>query len=169
MCLCLSYFGNSRIRGVAAFPERVFEALSARAASRFLNGESVRFGAPRRREDLDPVFVRALPALSSQYLREGQVRTFREQLSGDAGLDIVAWRQHEDGRAGKLILFGNCATGKDWVTKPLELNVDVWTKSWLMIPSPVIRGFFIPFRVIPDDDWNDLVIKGGVVFDRCRI
>jgi hypothetical protein len=38
-----------------------------------------------------------------------------------------------------------------------------------MIPSPVIRGFFIPFRVIPDDDWNDLVIKGGVVFDRCRI
>src|SRR5258707_11060130 len=47
-CLCLSYFGGSRRPNSPLFPRTTFEKISCLAAANYLQGEGVRFGAPRQ-------------------------------------------------------------------------------------------------------------------------
>ena len=95
--------------------------------------------------------------------------TLRDQM--DAKLDVVAWKDFADGRPGKLILFGQCATGDDWRDKIGELPATAkWCDSWL-VRVPVVdplRVFFVPHR-IPAKRWDHANRYGGVFFDRCRI
>lgn len=171
LCLCLSYFGSRPVPGVPVFPERLFESLCATVAANYIGGQAVRFGAPRTRSEIDPVFTRAVVMLCRDHLREGVAVTARQRVPGDQGLDIVAWRGHPDGRSGKLILFGACATGANWIGKVFELQPEPWKDKWLSSPirSPIVRAFFVPHRVVPDDDWSDWVSNAGIPFDRCRI
>ena len=89
----------------------------------------------------------------------------------DGKLDVVAWRAFADQREGKIITFGQCATGRDWETKITELpQPHKWCAHW-MTDSPVvdpIRSFFVPHRV-EQSDWSHKSRLGGILYDRCRI
>ncbi len=171
--LLLSRFGHSAgPKGLHG--EQLFEDLCACAAEAYLGGEhsgvkSYVFGFPRR---LAPSGFR--PALDDLCgaLGEGGGSRERPQTASqkDAGLDIVAWRSFEDERAGKLIAFGQCATGSNWKDKLVDLQPTDWCTLWMQDRPAVypIRLFFVPHRV-SHRDWFFRCVQGGILFDRCRI
>jgi hypothetical protein len=166
-CLCLSYFGGDRRPKSPLFPRRAFEEISSIAAGNYLLGEGIRFGAPRR--GLPAKFDDALNKLC--YLM-GEGRGFRGRgfrMGQDDTLDVVAWRDSPDKRLGKLLMFGQCASGDDWKDKTQELQPAVFCRTWLMDePISHLRAFFIPHR-IKDSDWHATSIRAGILFDRCRV
>ena len=87
-----------------------------------------------------------------------------------AKLDLTVWRPFLDRRPGKLIGFGQCATGNDWTDKLTHLQPDAFCSMWMLDYPAVapIRLFFVPFR-IEQRRWLDVARQGGIVFDRCRI
>ena len=154
---------------------RLFEQVCVHAAATYFGGsergvESYHFGAPRR---ITPRgFVDALNKMCER-LGEGQGcrsdrLTLRDQK--DAKLDLTVWRPFLDHRPGKLIGFGQCATGNDWTDKLTHLQPETFCSMW-MLDNPAVtpvRLFFVPFR-IEQRRWMDVARQGGIVFDRCRI
>lgn len=156
--------------------ERIFEEVCAKATEAYLGGphrhvRSYVFGFPRPK--LPKGFKPALDALCKEMGEGGAHHAGREKLSHqkDAKLDVVAWREFEDRRKGKLIVFGQCATGKNWGGKVMELPdpIDWWT-TWIADRPTVrpVRAFFVPHRV-DQEEWFDAGVRGGLLYDRCRI
>lgn len=147
----------------------LFDDLAAQAAESYFHGESYVFAFPRRVAPNG--FADAVDDLCVQ-MGEGQGNRLRPNTKHqkDAKLDIVSWRAFEDGRPGKMIAFGQCATGKNWKDKLAELQPYTFYSQWLAQNPAVspIRTFFMPFRVL-DDDWLNVALQGGIVFDRCRL
>ena len=87
----------------------------------------------------------------------------------DAKLDVVAWKDFHDKRPGKLIGFGQCATGNDWHNKRTDLQPLDWCRHWMRdVPLvPPQRMFFVPHRIEPDE-WSITSTAAGLTFDRCR-
>jgi hypothetical protein len=155
---------------------RLFEDVCAEASAAYLGGrhphvKSRVFGFPRR------LLPKAFPAALDALCRElGEGRGHREERAElpdqkDAKLDIVAWRDFEDRRPGKVIVFGQCATGGNWREKLLELPPPQdWCSYWMQDRPAVwpTRWFFVPHR-IEMAHWFYACVHGGVLHDRCRI
>jgi hypothetical protein len=181
--LLLSHVGLVHETGLPS-PEKVFEEMSAQAAKTYFGSDglslALAFGFPRRYEARS--FRAALDHLCGQLGEggggadpgsgpEGLAKRKRLAEQKDGKLDIVAWRPFPDGRAGKLIGFGQCATGStDWRNKLAELQPDVFAQRWLRENLPVkpVRMFFVPRRV-EEHEWKDVAVQAGLLFDRCRI
>jgi len=170
--LMLSRFGHKAGGSEGA---KLFEELCAEAAKSYFGIDKTHvrssvFGFPRR---VGPAgFARALDALCCE-LGEGRGARQRPNSADqkDAKLDVVAWRSFADGRQGKLIAFGQCATGTDWKNKTTELGQPMdWCRLWMQdTPAvPPIRMFFVPHR-ISETVWFQTCVNGGILFDRCRI
>jgi hypothetical protein len=153
---------------------KLFEEVCAKAAEEYIGGAKVTvksrvFGFPRR--VLPARFEEALQKLCDE-LQEGTGPRDRPTSSDqkDAKLDIVVWRDFDDDRPGKLIAFGQCATGKNWNEKLTDLQPRQWCELWMQdLPAvPPIRMFFVPRRVSMRE-WLSSSIYGGILFDRCRI
>lgn len=88
----------------------------------------------------------------------------------DGGLDIAIWQSFPDGRPGRVIFFGQCATGKQWRTKFKDLIPQMWCEEWLTDIPPVspTRLFYVPHR-IGQDEWAGHSRLAGLLLDRCRI
>jgi hypothetical protein len=153
----------------------LFERLCQYAALGYLGGgangaAAIRFGAPR----VAPI-ARLNDAVDHlcRVIAEGGGCKNRQKANhtGDGELDIVAWRHFPDLRSGKLIAFGQCASGaSDWQAKLAKLDGERFCKKWLrdMFVVAPMRLFFVPRR-IPPNDWDHAGIDGGILFDRCRI
>lgn len=166
--------------GAAAGPvdedgAELFEGIAAVAARNYLGGDATRavayrFGSPRR--DAPSSFIDALDDMCAKMDEGGGANRSRPRIihQMDAKLDLAAWIPMPDNRYGKVVGFGQCATGKDWVSKANELQASSWCHKWLLEQPPVIpfRMFFIPHRV-SNNDWTDRAHDAGVIFDRCRL
>ena len=170
-CLCLSYFGSNERKGEREFPRRWFEHLSRDAAVNYLGGEGVRFGFPRLPSELP---IRFSDAVTSVCRRLNEGEGFKGGgLSDrkDDALDIIVWKHFPDNLAGKIVLFGNCASERGWeYSKKTELNPVAFWNDWIIDPprSAFISSLFIPHRV----EYNRFLShlrKSGIIFDRCRI
>jgi len=156
--------------------ERIFEEVCAKAAEVYLGGMagrtmSVVFGFPRR--VLPKGFAEALDSLCKSLGEGGGHRKGRPKLPDqkDGKLDIVTWIDFHDRRQGKLISFGQCATGDNWKGKISELPPpDRWCGHWMDDTPTVlpIRSFFVPHR-IERNIWSHTCTFGGILYDRCRI
>lgn len=148
---------------------KLFEELSAKAAEGYIGGKAMVFGFPRRIQPKG--FADALDTLCRK-LGEGR-RHLRPETPDqkDAKLDIVVWKDFADRRAGKLIAFGQCATGNNWNEKVTELpQPNKWCQYWMIDPPAIdpMRIFFVPHR-IETNKWLKTNMDGGILFDRCRI
>jgi hypothetical protein len=153
---------------------KLFEEVCANAAEAYMGGpdslvRAEAFGFPRRK--LPAGFARAVDTLCAvlgEGLRHRARPTSRDQK--DARLDVVAWRGFPDGKVGKLIAFGQCATGGNWSEKRTELQPHVWCEMWMEDMPPVIpvKFFFVPHR-LATALWLETCLLAGVLFDRCRI
>ncbi len=152
----------------------LFEDVSAVAARSYFGGDATgaqtyAFGFPRRVKPAS--FMRAVDDLCRQMGEGGGAKvrpTNRSQK--DAKLDLVVWIPMPDGRAGKVLAFGQCATGNNWQTKLSELQSEAWCRKWFIDQPPVtpLRLFFLPHSV-PLASWDCHAQDAGIIFDRCRI
>ena len=171
--LLLSKYGENA--GPPAVPgASLFEDVAAEAARQYLGGDATgakayNFGFPRR---LAPRgFGPALDQLCGAMGEGGGAKSKPSQAKQkDAKLDLVAWVPMPDARAGKVIGFGQCATGRNWKEKVSELQSGPWCRLWLIEQPPVtpLRLFFLPHR-IAGSDWDDHSHNAGIMFDRCRL
>lgn len=166
-CLLMSFCRNEIRKGKKKErSEMLFEKLSCEAARKYLGGNALRFGSPR--DEMPKAFREAVNELCRR-IKEGQgCQAKPTRNKKDDGLDVVAWKPFPDGLPGKVILFGQCATGDDWPGKMYECAG--FSKIWVERPGPseILRSVFIPYRV-ERDLWDDHVVKANVLFDRCRI
>jgi hypothetical protein len=167
-CLCLSWFGWTPRKGTKTFPRRMFEDLATHAAASYVGGRALRFGSPRT--SLPTKFLAALETVCLQ-MGEGQLKAgLQAKNAKDDTLDIVAWREFPDERIGKLLMMGQCASGRNYASKKTELNPYTFFSDWLSDhpASPITKAFFIPHHIRPDK-WQHYVRSSGIVFDRSRI
>lgn len=171
----LSWFGKDA-GPAGADGEKIFEEVCAKTAESYLGGPGNRvrsfiFGFPRRVEPSG--FADALDKLCKEIGEGVGHHKGRPKLPDqkDGKLDIVAWKEFEDKREGKLITFGQCATGRNWEGKVTELPPPAdWCGHWMADkPSVVpVRSFFVPHRV-ERRNWSHTCTFGGILYDRCRI
>jgi len=171
-CLCLSYLGSEGELNRRPYPRRLFEYLCCEAAGNFVNGDGVRFASPRMPADLPREFRLAVDELCIR-IKEGMGFRQKRALSRkDDAVDVIAWRDFPDGAEGKLLLVGNCASGKDWETKLDELQPRIFCEEWMAeVPVSVhigIKAFFVPRR-LRSQEWKRISRRAGMIFDRCRI
>lgn len=150
-CLLSSAIRDRCIHGVGIAPvERAlanhFQAIATAAAAGLLGGEVVSFGWPR------PGGTAFLPALSDlvQRLRLGTARREAPLWSNgrdkDAGIDVIAWRDFADARPGKLVLFGQVASGNNWTQKSVKSDTPHFLSWFSEHPTKhYIPAIFIPF------------------------
>ena len=171
--LLLARYGHLAAKQVAR-ADSLFEEIAAAAVRGYLGGsaagvEAVAFGPTRRKKGKG--FRCAVDELCARLGEGGGIST--EPAASDqkdAKLDVVAWTPFPDRRRGKLVMFGQCATGKNWQGKVTELQPESFCRLWLREALHIIPGrvFFVPFT-IPDHGWNIAISRAGIVFDRCRI
>jgi hypothetical protein len=162
--------GPTSIRGDRVFEEMCFEATRTGFLPPMMTGGSYLFAAPRPAA-WKRGFSDAVDSLA-RALGEGEQARQRNRMrhAKDDGLDVVAWHAFPDGRPGKVILFGQCATGRNWNEKLRDLRPHEWMEEWFTDVPPVkpVGLFFVPFR-LAQDDWASYSRKAGVIMDRCRI
>ena len=169
-CLILSAIPWHQLKFPHYFPDRIFEEVACQVAEKYLGGESLRFGWPRRGRGVPSSFEKAIVKLC---LRMGEGNGFRDDdATGnekDAGLDVVAWRPIDE-RSGKLLLFGACATGGNWEGKLDELQPKHFCTTYLQGSNTLApaKAFFTP-RVVPQERWRLYTSRAGIIFDRCRV
>jgi hypothetical protein len=118
------------------------------AAAGYLGGGAISFGWPR---PILKTFSDALTHAVNSCIREGEVRDRPRAGSAktvkDAGIDVIAWAHSPDLMPGRLILLGQCATGKEWIDKGarnyFRAFQDDFFNEWF--PSEAIPAIFVPF------------------------
>ena len=102
---------------------------------------------------------------------EGHSPTSNAKKQKDGKLDVVVWRHFADRRPGKLIAFGQCATGhRDWRTKLSEMQPQAFISKFIRGTIGVlpVRLYFVPW-CSPAATWRENTIDSGIIFDRCRL
>ena len=145
---------------------KVFEHLTTLAVGAFLDGESIRFGAPR---DTMPVpiteAVKKLAALTASKEKHGWPLRGRDQ---DIGLDVVGWKTFPDRHNNGLQIYAQCATGEGWrQEKTGQPNIELWSGILLWGLSP-IPALAIPYVADRNGDW-ERELAGRLLLDRLRI
>lgn len=167
-CLCLSAWRWANAVERPANARQLFEDLSCHAAKNFIGGESLRFASPRSPEIRQ--FKKAVNRLCELVGEGGGYRALQPAArKKDDTLDVVAWKHFPDARYGKLVLFGQCASGSNWISKRSELQPNAFIGQWIgNFSVDCVRAFFVPHR-IRTDAWEETVRKAGIPFDRCRV
>jgi hypothetical protein len=86
----------------------------------------------------------------------------------DGGLDFIAIWKADDTRAAKPALWGQCATGLNWLSKVTEPNFNLWKDAIRLVPDPV-RTLAIPFSLDRTTFTNQSVAGRGWIVDRERL
>ena len=188
-CLLMSALRSGLIDAKAAGIQtdpvigNLFQICATVAAAGYVGGDAYWFGHPRPDQTplLDAVKTLAshLQAVSSPYRPPGETK-----FAKDGGIDVVAWRDHRDGRPAKLILYGQCASGLNWESKPVQQKVHRLDSYYIRPPSKNwLPALLVPFPIYMDkENSNELrteearishyrIIESemGIIIDRLRI
>ena len=169
-CLMLSFLSWDDRKLAGHYPDRIFEEVSCLVARRYTGGRALRFGWPRSKTVLPGGFASAVEVLCK---RVGEGLGYRSDYATgtekDAGVDIVAWLPI-DKRSGKLLLFGACATGQNWIEKLTELQPETFCRYYMRenVEPPPAKAFFTS-SIVPNESWGIYSGRAGVLFDRCRV
>ena len=144
---------------------RMFEHIASRALESYLQGSAMRFGAPREASERNiEVALRHLEERTGDRL----ISMYPvKSTDKDLGLDVVGWRNFDDCRTSKLLVYMQCATGEDWLSKKGDLDLSVWNQIMVWTVAPV-KALAIPYVVSPGLDWARAT-PGLLLLDRLRI
>ena len=90
----------------------------------------------------------------------------------DIGLDIVVWKPWHDGRQGQLFALGQCACGKNELSKSKGRDLSLKRLgTWLrpICHATPLRCFFVAHHIPNTLELYEMSKDAGVVFDRARI
>lgn len=146
--------------------ELQFETVAMHAAKNFFGGECLRIGAqlvdPPTYEELYDRVIGLIPELG---------RRSRDAANkGDAGWDVLVVKSFKDGKFPRLVVLGNCATGRtNFLGKGMETAPDYFWQSFTgEHRSAVLTFLAVPF-VMDDDARLRKLYAQTVSFDRFRI
>lgn len=177
---------NAKAGNIKADPVigNLFQICATIAAAGYVKGDAYWFGHPRPDETSMLEAVTRLAELLNQGKVALQAPLGETRFAKDGGIDVVAWRDHHDGRPAKLILYGQCASGMNWDGKPVGPKVHRMDGYYVDTPSKWwLPALLTPFPLYMDrENGHDLrteeARKGfyrqneaemGVIIDRLRI
>ena len=160
--------GEELAEEVLALPAH-FQVCACLAAGGYFGGAVCSFGFPRATGNA------FLPALRDAYARFGHGDVRASILPGqpaatkDGGIDIIAWRDHPDRLPGKLYSLGQCASGKNWKGKPVEI-MPFHTEWFSNVPAVnCLPSLYIPFLVYDDlEEFDDDTYAEARARDPCQ-
>ncbi len=99
---------------------------------------------------------------------EDESKTAENGACGDCGLDVVGLWKFPDIQPGNLVLFCQCATGKNWHNKFCETRQIL---TYLQCYSPPIQIVSIPYDFRDNDGvWiSHRYLSEGILVDRFRL
>ena len=160
-CLLISLYGPlSSTSNIA----KLFERISCLAIKQYLNGEGIVFGWPVESDQKASIRHRVIEL--ALRLNENYVESPRETYK-DRGVDVVGWKPFGDQRSSQIAVLLQCASGKDWRSKTLDLPLESW-KEYIHWSNSPVKAFAVP-GVISIRDWHDISKEGGILLDRIRI
>jgi hypothetical protein len=128
----------------------LFQACATIAAAGWVGGPAFSVGWPR----LDGTSF--LQKLSQVYSRFGDGKphstapSWAPRSVKDDEIDVIAFRQEPDRRAGTLYLLGQAASGANWRTKSVKEAIGVYHKTWFIqepsceATAAMLMPFFLP-------------------------
>lgn len=162
----------------------LFQICATVAAAGYVAGDAYWFGHPR--PDKTPL-LKAVEKLVA-YLESGEARQAAPpgaaRLAKDLGVDLIAWRAHNDGLPGKTVIYGQCAAGSNWDGKAVEGKVKVLNLYCSTTPTDHwLPALFCPFPLYMEKEnahelWTAEDRAGfyrlkeaemGVIVDRLRV
>ncbi len=164
---------------------RLFQDLAQCTAVIFLGGQGTSFGWPRpdRSGFLDAVNRFASDFQVGEAKKSPPPSSSRQEK--DEGIDVIAWRSFADGRAGKLLMLGQVASGNNWQEKSVKVDAERFLVDWfstkpahhfipaMFIACPQYHAFSPVKEVVYDEAVRDRCRRNelnlGLVFDRLRI
>lgn len=165
-CLLASALRADCIQGARAGElkrtmERLLQAVAVSAAAAIMHGEVISFGWPRpERSGFRAALARACrqlglgkPLLHLPGWSSGQEK--------DAGIDVIAWREFRDRRPGKLVMLGQVASGRDWLSKSVKNDTHRFFAWFSERPTE----HFIPSIFIPFPQHHECSPRDGMVFN----
>ncbi|MCM2308652.1 MAG: hypothetical protein NDI91_14430 [Sulfuritalea sp.] len=164
-CLLFSLYG---VRTSRTDPQ-LLERIAAICIEKYLHGTSFVFGWPPL--DGIPKKIGERLALLASSMRE-RLADYPQDKYKDRGVDVVSWKAFVDEdygqhRSGQVAILTQCAAGQDWASKKGDVPIDAW-KQYIHWASPPIRGFVVP-GVVQDENWHDMSVDCGLIFDRARL
>jgi len=150
-CLLITGRRHSLIRHEIPEMDKVLQVIAYLVAARIVQGTAYWFGYPRPDET-----GKMLSAVKELLVRIGfksadpVAPIWSVGTEKDEGIDIVAWRNFGDCLPSRLIVYGQVASGKNWMDKPVDQHVSVF-RAWL---GDYGQQYYVPAMFIP---WQQYV------------
>lgn len=159
MCLIFSVRGVKRKKGKDD-GTKLFERFSSEAVMSYLNGPAEVIGFPDKKKLTAQIDNIALKTYEKIGARSPSPR------DKDKGVDIIAWKPHNDKRPNQIILLLQCAAGINFEQKR-SISLSAWNEfiNWAVQPIP---GIIIP-SIPSNDEWIEVRDYYSMIFDRVRI
>ncbi len=99
---------------------------------------------------------------------KGEIEPWENPGGNEAGLDLLCYRPFSDNRVGVPVYLMQCASGKNWIYKLHEPDLNVWTKIILFAAMPR-KALAIPFALLDAEFKQRCNRVNGMLFDRYRL
>lgn len=146
----------------------LLEEISETALANFWGpgGNALSFGYPSK-HGRPEAFDQAVVWLAGKIGLEAG-RGYRPPRRKDGGVDVVAWRQFADRRAGFPVALAQCTIQAETFTKTTDIDLRLWS-SWLAMDSDPLSMLVIPGTIrSAGPDWRQLTTV-VMVIDRIRL
>jgi hypothetical protein len=152
------------------FRTREFESIVTQAAEAYFNGRAVRIGSPWKTGEITD--YRELLQLVSDLIPDlGAPTRDTAPGGGDGGWDVVVVKNFADREFSRIIALGNCATGRNWLTKGRETEPGFFWDSFTRPPER--RNACLTFLAVPFLMTEEQKVRkqgrDSISFDRVRI
>lgn len=148
-----------------------FEAIVKVAAEKYFRGKAVRIGAPWKTQEIT-VYSDLLQRVTDLIPDIGPPTRAAAPGGGDGGWDVVVVNNFADQDFSRIIVLGNCATGRDdWHGKGMEAQPTFFWDFFTKAPQPYnvcLTFLAVPFLMTKDEKLR----KTGptcLAFDRIRV
>jgi hypothetical protein len=143
-----------------------FQALSFVGAHRLIGGKAHWFGWPRPDGSNFPSALAALVKAVGHGKVKDKPPAYSTAAEKDGTIDLVIWRGFGDSRYGSCIVYGQVASGSNWMNKPIKAFIGGRFFDWFEDkPSEnYLPALFIPFPL-----HERVKEKNGISFDEVAI
>ena len=100
--------------------------------------------------------------------RTRSVNDYASLQANEAGIDLVWHLPFADSRGGTPVYLAQCASGKNWVNKVSEPNLEEWKKfvDFAAVPN---KAFSLPFSLSERELRRQSTRAQGLLLDRYRL
>jgi hypothetical protein len=130
-----------------------FQILATAAAAGYVGGDAYLFGHPRPDQTSMLDAVGKLTNLINAGVPSQTRPAGTSVAAKDGGIDVVAWRDHIDRRPSKAVLFGQCASGKNWPGKSVLGYANDFRQYFeRFLSHHWLPALFVPFQIYAEKE-----------------